>query len=164
MIDFEKIIAEIDPSMNIQSEMDDEAAQEIEEKYDKKVLVADDSQVVRIQLKRTLEKGGFKVIAHNDGQAAWEYLEELRENGELDSTILAIISDIEMPRMDGHNFCKRVRQQAAYNKIPIVLFSSMINEALRRKGEALGADDQITKPEIDELITRMQVCIEKLNS
>jgi two-component system chemotaxis response regulator CheV len=164
MIDFEKIIAEIDPSMNIQTELDDDTVQEIEKKYDKKVLVADDSQLVRLQLKRTLEKDGFTVVAHNDGQAAWEYLEDLREKGELDSTILSIISDIEMPRMDGHNFCKRVRQQSAYSKIPVILFSSMINDALRRKGEALGADDQITKPEIDDLINRMQVCIEKLNS
>jgi two-component system, chemotaxis family, chemotaxis protein CheV len=143
--------------------MDKKEVHEIEEKYDKSVLVVDDSQVVRIQLTRTLEGDGFNVIAHNDGLSAWEYLEELRVSGELDKKILAIISDIEMPRMDGHAFCKRVREQPAYDKIPILLFSSMINEALKRKGEALGADDQVTKPELDYLITRMEQCVNKLN-
>jgi len=163
MIDFEKIISEIDPTMEIKSSMEEKEVHAIEEKYDKSVLVVDDSQVVRIQLTRTLEGDGFKVIAHNDGLSAWEYLEELRENGELNKKILAIISDIEMPRMDGHAFCKRVREQTAYDKIPILLFSSMINEALKRKGEALGADDQVTKPELDYLITRMEQCVNKLN-
>lgn len=163
MIDFERIISEIDPSMEIKSSMDEKEIHEIEGKYDKSVLIVDDSQVVRIQLIRTLEGDGFKVIAHNDGQAAWEYLERLRENGELNKKILAIISDIEMPRMDGHNLCKRIRQLPAYDKIPVLLFSSMINDSLRRKGEALGADDQVTKPELDELIGRMQKCVNKLN-
>lgn len=163
MIDFERIISEIDPTMRIESSMDEEHIHEIKEKYDKSVLVVDDSQVVRIQLTRTLEGAGFNVIPHNDGQAAWEYLEDLLEKGELESEILAIISDIEMPRMDGHHFCMRVRQQPAYNKIPILLFSSMINEALRRKGEALGADDQVTKPELDDLIGRMEKCVAKRN-
>lgn len=163
MIDFEKIISEIDPTMEIKSSMEEKEVHEIEEKYDKSVLVVDDSQVVRIQVIRTLEGDGFKVVSHNDGLAAWEYLEELRESGELEKKILAVISDIEMPRMDGHNFCRRFRQQPAYDKIPILLFSSMINEALRRKGEALGADDQVTKPELDELIERMEKCVDKLN-
>ena len=143
--------------------MDKKEVHEIEEKYDKSVLVVDDSQVVRIQLTRTLEGDGFNVIAHNDGLSAWEYLEEHRESGELDKKVLAIISDIEMPRMDGHAFCKQVRQQPAYDRIPILLFSSMINKALKRKGEALGADDQVTKPELDNLIARMEQCVKKLN-
>ena len=163
MIDFERIISEIDPTMKIKSSMDKKDAHEIEEKYDKSVLVVDDSQVVRIQLTRTLKDAGFNVVPHNDGQAAWDYLEGLRKEGELESNILAIISDIEMPRMDGHHFCMRVRKQPAYSKIPILLFSSMINEALRRKGEALGADDQVTKPELDDLIDRMEQCVARLN-
>ena len=163
MIDFERIISEIDPTMKIKSSLDKKDAHEIEEKYDKSVLVVDDSQVVRIQLTRTLKDAGFNVVPHNDGQAAWDYLEGLRKEGELESNILAIISDIEMPRMDGHHFCMRVRKQPAYSKIPILLFSSMINEALRRKGEALGADDQVTKPELDDLIDRMEQCVARLN-
>ena len=161
MIDFERIVGTIDPSMVVRSQRNNDDAQEIKDKYSKSVLVVDDSKVVRIQVSRTLEKAGFRVIAKADGQAAWEFLEELREKGTLHETILSIISDIEMPRMDGHHFCMQVRQQSAYTTIPIILFSSMITEAMRRKGESVGADDQVTKPELDDLIDRMEKCIEK---
>lgn len=116
-----------------------------------------------MQLTKTLQSSGFKVIPKPDGQAAFEFLEELRGKGEVDKKILAIISDIEMPRMDGHHLCMRVKKDPAYRKIPLILFSSMINDALRRKGEAVGADDQVTKPELDNLIARMQECIERLS-
>ncbi len=162
MVDFERIVGAIDPSMVVKSNRDNDDAQDIKARYSKSVLVADDSQVVLIQVTRTLENAGFTVIPKSDGQAAWEFLEDLREKGTLDETILAIISDIEMPRMDGHHFCMKVRKQQAYKKIPIILFSSMITDAMRRKGESVGADDQVTKPELDELIDRMEKCIKQL--
>ncbi|OKY75277.1 MAG: hypothetical protein BM485_09910 [Desulfobulbaceae bacterium DB1] len=162
MIDFERIVGTIDPSMVVRSNLAEEDIQKIEEKYDKSVLVVDDSRVVLMQLTKTLQTAGFKVIPKSDGQAAFEFLEDLRTKGEVDKKILAIISDIEMPRMDGHHLCMRVKQQAAYRKIPLLLFSSMINDALRRKGESVGADDQVTKPELDNLIERMQDCINRL--
>lgn len=162
MIDFERIVGTIDPSMVVRSNLAEEDIQKIEEKYDKSVLVVDDSRVVLMQLTKTLQTAGFKVIPKSDGQAAFEFLEDLRTKGEVDKKILAIISDIEMPRMDGHHLCMRVKQQAAYRKIPLLLFSSMINDALRRKGESVGADDQVTKPELDNLTERMQDCINRL--
>lgn len=164
MIDFERITAAIDPSMVLKSSKDKKEIEEIEQKYHRSVVVVDDSRVVLTQLTRTLEASGFKVIPHSDGQAAWEFLEDLRNKGEMEEKVLAIISDIEMPRMDGHHFCLQVRKQPAYRKIPFILFSSMINDALRRKGEVVGADDQITKPELDHLIDRLQVSIEKLRN
>lgn len=164
MVDFERIVGTIDPSMVVKSHLGVDQVQEIEDKYDKSVLVVDDSRVVLMQLTKTLQGAGFKVIPKPDGQAAFEFLEDLRLKGEVEKKILAIISDIEMPRMDGHHLCMRVKQQQAYKKIPLILFSSMITEALRRKGEAVGADDQVTKPELDHLIERMQYCIDKLGS
>jgi two-component system chemotaxis response regulator CheV len=161
MIDFERITAAIDPSMVIRSKRGDDAAVMIKQKFHRAVLIADDSKVVLIQLTKTLENAGFKVISHSDGQAAWDYLENLRRENELEQSILAIISDIEMPRMDGHHFCLLVRKQPAYDKIPFILFSSMINEALRRKGESVGADDQITKPELDQLTDRIQEVVKQ---
>ncbi len=161
MIDFERITAAIDPSMVLRSKRNEEDADKIKRKYNRAVLIADDSKVVLLQLTRTLENAGFKVISHSDGRSAWDYLENLRNKNELEQNILAIISDIEMPRMDGHHFCLQVRKQSAYNGIPFILFSSMINEALRRKGESVGADDQVTKPELDQLIDRVQAAVEK---
>ena len=164
MIDFERIIAEIDPSMVMRMDQSDEESALIHEKYVKEVVIVDDSRVILMQVSSTLKKAGFQVKAHPDGQAAWEYLEGLRESGELDQRVLAIISDIEMPRMDGHHFCMQVKKNHAYDKIPVILFSSMINEALKKKGESVGADDQVTKPELDTLIERVETCVARLNS
>ena len=164
MIDFERITAAIDPTMVLKSNKNKKEIELIEQKYHRSVVIADDSRVVLMQLTRTLQASGFKVIPHADGQAAWEFLEDLRNKGELEKKVLAIISDIEMPRMDGHHFCMQVRKQSAYQKIPFILFSSMINNALLRKGKAVGADDQITKPELDHLIDRLQECIDKLRN
>ncbi len=163
MIDFEKIIAEIDPSMVIHTDLGEEESAAIEKKYSKEVVIVDDSRVILMQVSNTLKKAGFHVTAHADGQYAWEYLEALREAGELDNKVLAIISDIEMPRMDGHHFCMQIKKNPAYSKIPVILFSSMINDALRKKGISVGADDQVTKPELDTLIERMEASLARLN-
>lgn len=164
MIDFERIIAEIDPSMVMRVEQTEEESALIHDKYEKEVVIVDDSRVILMQVSSTLKKAGFKVSAHPDGQSAWDYLEEVRNAGNLDTQVLAIISDIEMPRMDGHHFCMQVKKNHAYDKIPVILFSSMINEALRKKGESVGADDQVTKPELDTLIERVETCVARLNS
>ena len=162
MVDFERITADIDPSMIMRTAHDDDLKNAVSSvDLEKDVVIADDSRVILMQLSGTLKKAGFKVNAHPDGQAAWEYLEGLREAGTLSEKVLAIISDIEMPRMDGHHFCMKVRGNTAYNKIPILLFSSMINEALKRKGEQVGADDQVTKPELDTLIERLEACLKE---
>ena len=63
-----------------------------------------------------------------------------------------IISDIEMPEMDGHRLTKLVKTDEATAHIPVILFSSLVNDEMRRKGEALGADAQLSKPEIGNLV------------
>ena len=70
-----------------------------------------------------------------------------------------IISDIEMPQMDGHRLLKLVISDAMFNGIPFILFSSLISEEMRRKGDELGADGQISKPEINQLIGLMDELI-----
>jgi two-component system chemotaxis response regulator CheV len=163
MVDFESIIAAIDPSMVIDSEAHAIIERPDADQVDKAVVIADDSRVIQDQIRKTLERAGYRVVAHADGQDAWEYLEQLRINGTLHDEVLAVISDIEMPRMDGHNFCKRVKGNTGYDGIPVMLFSSLINDLARHKGEAVGADDQISKPELGQLVTRLQDCLRRLN-
>ena len=161
MVDFENIIATIDPSMLLQAGSVSVPAAVLAVQGSKAVFVADDSRVIRDLLVRTLSAGGFRVVAFNDGMACWEALEKLRRDGLLEQRVLAVISDIEMPRMDGHNFCLRIRENQAYARIPVILFSSLINDAMRRKGAKVGADDQITKPEIDKLVERVCQLVEE---
>jgi two-component system, chemotaxis family, chemotaxis protein CheV len=156
MVDFERIAAAIDPSMVLKSNREHSAEQRVKGQLKKSVFIADDSRVILKQVKLTLENAKFNVVAHTDGQACWERLLSLKEQGLVDEKVLAVITDIEMPRMDGHHLCMRIKEDAAFKKLPVILFSSMINAVLRRKGDSVGADDQITKPELDQLIDRLR--------
>jgi len=161
MVDFEKITASIDPSMDLGNAPAQELMrQDIDDKK-KFVVIAEDSATIRQQLQRTLEQAGLAVSMHNDGQAAWDYLEHLRQEGTLAQKVLAVITDIEMPRMDGHHLCLKIKEQSAYQNIPVILFSSMISDGLRNKGIQVGADDQVTKPELTTLFERLQACLDK---
>lgn len=157
MVDFERIVAAIDPTMMLEEPQTKERDEAVD--FSKAVVIADDSTTIRTQMRRALEGAGFRVSAHHDGQVAWDYLESLRAAGTVDDEILAVITDIEMPRMDGHHLCLKIKEQQAFRNIPVILFSSMISPALRNKGVAVGADDQITKPELSTLVDRLFAAI-----
>ena len=80
------------------------------------------------------------------------YLESLRDVGDLDERVRLVITDIEMPQMDGHRLTKLIKSDKQFTKLPVVIFSSMINEEMHRKGKELGANEQLTKPEIGRLV------------
>jgi len=164
MIDFENIIASIDPSMVIDSDAHAITDRPDMGQADKAVVIVDDSRIILDQIRKTLEKAGYRVISKADGQDAWEYLEKLRINGTVHDEVLAVVSDIEMPRMDGHNLCKRIKENDGYKGIPVMLFSSLVNDLARHKGDAVGADDQIAKPELGQLVTRLQACLHNLTT
>ena len=88
-----------------------------------------------------------------NGQDAWDYLQELsKRDGDIEDHVGVIVSDVEMPKMDGHRLLKLVRADARLSNVPLVLFSSLISNEMRIKGEQLGASGQIAKPEINQLI------------
>jgi two-component system chemotaxis response regulator CheV len=74
-----------------------------------------------------------------------------------------VISDIEMPQMDGHNLCKRIKEDPVLKELPVLLFSSLITDKLRHKGESVGADDQLSKPEVTRLAQRANAIIKSRN-
>lgn len=163
MVDFESIIATIDPSMIIDSDAHAITEQAHGDQVGKTVVIADDSRIILDQIRRTLEKAGYQVKAHSDGKEAWDFLEGLRREGRVENEVLAVITDIEMPRMDGHHLCLKIKETPEYENIPVMLFSSLINDTAYHKGEAVGADDQITKPELGQLVTRLQACLDKMH-
>ena len=71
------------------------------------------------------------------------------------------MSDIEMPQMDGYTLTKNIKNHADLSRLPVILFSSLISKGLYHKGEAVKADDQITKPEFNELTGRAIALVEK---
>ena len=151
ILDFEKIVAEIAPETTIQ-------ISEVEQMGDRPLcnsplVIAEDSVLLQKMIDDSLERAGFMDVKNfNNGQEAWNYLSGMRNDENLYDKVNLIITDIEMPEMDGHRLTKRVKDDPRLKKIPVVIFSSLIDDQMRTKGEALGADEQLTKPEIGHLV------------
>jgi len=126
-----------------------------------RVLLVDDSTSVRFLLKRNFENAGFTVEVKNNGEDAWNYLQGMRAQAaeqQLPVTALldAVVSDVEMPRMDGYTLTKNIKVDKELSALPVILFSSLISPNLLHKGESVGADAQVTKPEFGGLTTRVR--------
>ena len=152
ILDFEKIIADISPETSITLDRLDELGDRVEN--EKKILVAEDSMMLSNLIIGFLHKSGYKnTVKFNNGKEAWDYLTEAKNSGlPISNYVSCIVSDIEMPLMDGHRLTKLIKTDDELKHIPVILFSSLISDELRIKGQEVGADEQITKPEIVELV------------
>ena len=162
ILDFEKIVAEISPESSIQPDLLDRLGKR--EEKDKTILIAEDSMLLSKMIIECLHKAGYKnTVKTDNGQEAWNYLEEAKSSGDpIKSHVACIVSDIEMPLMDGHRLTKLVKSDEVLKEIPLILFSSLISNEMRIKGQQLGADEQITKPEIDKLVEIIDRLTEKV--
>lgn len=151
LLDFEKIVADISPDTSLKVEEVKQLGKR--SRSDKPILIAEDSALLMKLIQNCLKEAGFeKLICAMNGEEAYEKILESKERKTLHDDFKLIITDIEMPKMDGHRLTKLVKEDPATAFIPIIIFSSMISDELRRKGESLGADSQITKPEIGKLV------------
>ena len=159
ILDFEKIVAEIAPATGIQLDEIDELGER--ERSDAHIVMAEDSELLKMMIQESLHKAGYVNTTHfNNGQEAWDYLLDLSKNGK-SSDVDLIITDIEMPMMDGHRLTKLVKEDSNLKNIPVIIFSSLINEEMERKGQTLGADRQLSKPEIGKLVSVIDELLEK---
>jgi two-component system chemotaxis response regulator CheV len=100
-----------------------------------------------------LKKAGYTTIdLNNNGREVWDKLMKYKEEGDIYDKVHCIVTDIEMPVMDGHRLTKLVKSDDVLKHIPVIIFSSLINDQIRKKGESVGADAQYTKPEIGQLV------------
>lgn len=149
--DFEKILFHINPNTGISEERI--KALDERERSEKTILIAEDSPLLRELLQKTLEKVGYcNLEIYSDGEEAFNRLAALAENGDATKQIQLVITDIEMPRMDGHHLTKRIKADENLKDLPVIIFSSLITNELRHKGEKVGADAQVSKPEVNELV------------
>lgn len=160
ILDFEKIVTDISPETGLQvSDID-----ELEERNrsDAPIMIAEDSPLLCKLITDCLKKAGYvKLIINSNGQEAWDKLCEFRNDGDLDEKVHMVITDIEMPLMDGHRLTKLIKEDDELKHIPVIIFSSLVNEEMRRKGEMLGADAQLTKPEIGKLVSAIDELMDK---
>ncbi len=151
ILDFEKIVAEIAPETSIQ--MSEVEAMGPRDRNERPIWVAEDSILLSQMIRQALTKAGYvNVTMFPNGAELWEKLATLAAAPDLDQQVSLIITDLEMPQMDGHRLTKLIKSSSVFKGIPVVIFSSLITEEMRRKGKEVGADEQLSKPEIGHLI------------
>ncbi len=127
------------------------------ERKNVRVILADDSTVIRSSLKTILNRAGYDDLTIcNDGYEAWSKISERR-----DDPYDIILTDIEMPRMDGLHLCKKIKEDSALREIPVILFSSLISKDNLNKGAQVHADAQVSKPDSQEMIDSIERLLAK---
>lgn len=160
ILDFESIVSEISPETGLRTSDIDEIGERT--RSDCTILIAEDSPLLSKLITDCLRKAGYeKLIVTSNGQEAWDKLCEMKAAGTVQEVVNCIITDIEMPQMDGHRLTKLVKSDDTLQKIPLIIFSSLVNEEMHRKGEMLGADAQLTKPEIGNLVDAIDKLVNK---
>ena len=151
ILDFGKIVAEIAPQTTIQLSEIDRLGER--DRSDAAIIVAEDSVLLSRMIEEALHKSGYvKTKMFPNGQELWDYLNTLRKKEDVRDAVSVVITDIEMPQMDGHRLTKLIKDDQQFKELPVIIFSSLITEEMRRKGKELGADEQMSKPEIGHLV------------
>ncbi|WP_320169167.1 chemotaxis protein [Maridesulfovibrio sp.] len=161
ILDFEQALDDINPSG------DSSIVAEVEEAEEKTytAICADDSRSMRNLVKNSLERGGFEVEAYANGLELWAALEKISSMVEktgrpVTDFVQLVVSDIEMPGMDGHAVTRRIKENPYLRDLTVYLFSSLITEDLLHKGVSVGADRQYSKPQIASLVKQARLDVE----
>ncbi len=160
ILDLEKILSEINPSHSVNANFN---AKEISSQSKKnnseiKLYFAEDSTFIREAMTKNLHDAGFNSLTvFTNGLDAWENLQELKEKtisegSPINTYINIIVSDIEMPNMDGLTLCKKIKDDNILKTVPVLLFSSLVTDQMRKKAKSVGADDCVAKPDTKILI------------
>lgn len=152
ILDFERIVSDISPETGLR--VSDINRLATRERNNIPIIVAEDSPLLGKLIADSLSRAGYVNIRMCvNGQEAWDWLCNVKKKGgNIDSEVRCVITDLEMPLMDGHRLTKLIKEDEDLKHIPVVIFSSLINEQMKRKGELLGADVQLSKPEIGKLV------------
>ncbi len=150
ILDFERIVSDISPETGLRVSAIE--AFEGRQRNDSHIVIAEDSPLLMALISDSLKKSGYNNLTLcANGQEAWDYMNKVK-NGEVPNDVKCIITDIEMPLMDGHRLTKLVKTDLELSNTPVVIFSSLINEQMMIKGKSIGADVQLSKPEIGLLV------------
>ena len=151
VLDFEKIVTDINPETGLKMTDIEELGER--HRIDVPILVAEDSPLLNKLIVDSLHKAGYVNLIHTEnGQQAYDVIQECKREGTLKQHVQCVITDIEMPLMDGHILTKLIKSDEETKDIPVVIFSSLVNEEMKRKGASLGANAQLSKPEIGNLV------------
>ncbi|PIE43333.1 MAG: chemotaxis protein CheW [Gammaproteobacteria bacterium] len=161
IIDVEKILAEVAYEEKSVSEEIREKSEKIDPQA-QKILIVDDSVVARKQIQNCIQAVGLETVCKNNGIQAYEYLRGLVDSGEkIENHILLMISDVEMPEMDGYTLTTKCKSDPDLSELFIMLHTSLSGVFNRAMVEKVGADDFMAKFSPDELAERVMYVIEQ---
>ncbi len=159
LLDFEKIVGElcsqsalkpIDSAVLLEGNSDGERSSRI-------ILVADDSLFIRNTMCASLRDAGYQVEEAENGSQAWDIIQKkleycAREGKDIRDSLSLVITDVEMPQMDGLHLTSLIRKTEPLRDFPVVIFSSLASEDNKRKWIGLGANHILTKPDLPNLV------------
>ncbi|OGT97494.1 MAG: chemotaxis protein CheV [Geobacteraceae bacterium GWC2_48_7] len=155
ILDFERIIAEMYQEGAVTALNSQELLA-----YDgtgKKILVADDSSFIRSQICLSLRGAGYTVEEATNGEEAWNYINSALSGGRFD--IDAVITDVEMPKMDGLHLVTLIREKETLSRLPVYVFSSLASDDNIKKWEKLAINGVLTKPDLPKLVDILGECL-----
>lgn len=163
LIDVEKIIAEV---LGSTFETELSGVKEVETSNDKYVIFADDSGVARMQVSKLLDKMGLKHQSWHNGRDAWEALEQVartaeEEGKEVKDIVQAVVTDVEMPYMDGYVLTSKIKEDARFNGVPVMMHSSLSALQNKKLGMKVGADAYVAKLIASEFSETLSGLIQK---
>lgn len=160
ILDFEKIVSDINPETGLK--LSDIVELGERKRSNVPILIAEDSPLLNKLIVDSLKKAGYTNLIHTEnGQQAYDVINQCKADGTLREHVGIIVTDIEMPEMDGHRLTKLVKSDETTSHIPIIIFSSLVNDEMKKKGSALGADAQLSKPEIGNLVKIVDQLVEE---
>lgn len=152
ILDLEGIVAELYPALAIHYDAQDTDDGDITTPL--RVLHVDDSDIIRQIVHRLMgQDRRFQLVQAINGQEALDMLTDMRDKGHIPFD--AVITDIEMPRMDGMTLCRKIKEDGILRDIPVAIFSSLVNDELVAKCKSVGADAQYNKPDLTEICKRV---------
>jgi two-component system chemotaxis response regulator CheV len=163
IVDLEHIITELDPDAGLsyhprQDSGGDVGGSLAGRRGQKRLLLAEDSAIIRDTIRQILSAAGYSgITAFVDGEACYQAIQELKQQAEIEgkphgTCFDLLISDIEMPKMDGLTLCRKFKEDPALKAIPVIMFSSLITEQMACHCDQVGADGYMSKPQITELV------------
>jgi two-component system, chemotaxis family, chemotaxis protein CheV len=151
MVDFEKIAFDINGCRGLYDVGPTTIENAKVNRARQHVVLAEDSTTIREAIESSLIEAGYNVSAFSDGSFAWDALSAGGDSSGK-PPVSIVVTDIEMPRMDGLHLCKRVKGDPRFRELPVIVFSSLVSDTNLKKCTAVGADAAITKPQMARLV------------